>query len=71
MRIPEDETREPEQSIGRGSGQDLERLVVAALCCLDEIALHRSLRLPGQQPCRHYMTATRGDRSIIAGARQR
>ena len=60
VRVPENEAGEAEQPIARGSSEEFERLMVAALCCLDEIALHRSLRLPGRQPPRHYMTATRG-----------
>ena len=40
VRIPEDDAGEAEQPIARGRGQDLERLVVAASCRFDEIALH-------------------------------
>ena len=44
MRVPEDEPSEAEQPIARGSGEEFEGLMVAALRRLDEIALHGSLR---------------------------
>jgi hypothetical protein len=48
VRIPEDQPGNGVEAVGGSGREDLEGLVVAASCRLDEIALHRSLRLPAR-----------------------
>lgn len=58
VRVPKDEAGDGEESVAGRDREDLEGLVVAPLCRLDEIALHGSFRPLGPfRPARHYMTA--------------
>jgi Cys-tRNA(Pro) deacylase len=50
VRVVQHEVREGVEPIVRGGRERLEGLVITLPCCVDEIALHRSLRLPGRQP---------------------
>jgi hypothetical protein len=43
-----DEPADRDEAVGSSTGEDPEGLAVAVPCRLDEIALHRSLRLPAR-----------------------